>query len=337
MAETPRPARLWYQSFVHPIEQAPYIGKLQGQLDAVAAPGIKFEVRGLDPPDHLFHPLTEFRCAAQTIRNALEAERAGYDAFVIGHFQEPGLLEIRGAVDIPVIGLGEATLLAALSMGRRLGLVTIDPVFVDWHERQVRAHGLDQRVAGVRALRMDLPGFMRAFTDEAAYAKVRADFVEQVRPLVGAGAEVIIPAGGFADAAVRARMPVRGGRRAHSQWHRGGGQGGGDGARAPPAHRRGGQPARHLCKGVGRMRARIPRRPLVIPPDSPSCPALCRASTSSRRGQDVDGRDKPGGHDVTGTCSAGRCHCASAGAPATSDVQGLVGLSGGSAAKSARV
>ena len=197
MAETPRPARLWYQSFVHPIEQAPYMGRLQGQLDAVAAPGIKFEVHGLDPPDHLFHPLTEFRCAAQTIRNALEAERAGYDAFVIGHFQEPGLLEIRGAVDIPVIGLGEATLLAALSMGRRLGLVTIDPVFVDWHERQVRAHGLEQRVAGVRALRMDLPGFMRAFTDEAAYAKVRSEFVEQVRPLVGAGAEVIIPAGGL--------------------------------------------------------------------------------------------------------------------------------------------
>jgi len=35
------------------------------------------------------------------------------------------LLEIRGAVDIPVVGLGEATLLAALSMGRQLGLVTI--------------------------------------------------------------------------------------------------------------------------------------------------------------------------------------------------------------------
>ena len=191
------PTRIWYQSFVHPIEQAPYIERLQGLLDSVSAPGIKFEVHGLDPPDHLFHPLTEFRCAAQTIRNALEAERAGHDAFVIGHFQEPGLLEIRGAVDIPVIGLGEATMLAALSMGGRLGLVTIDPCFVDWHQRQVRAHGLGERVAGVRALRMDLPGFMRAFTDEASYAKVRADFIEQVRPLVQAGAEVIIPAGGL--------------------------------------------------------------------------------------------------------------------------------------------
>jgi Asp/Glu/hydantoin racemase len=197
MAESTRPARLWYQSFVHPVEQAPYIKRLQAALDAAASPAIRFEVHGLDPPDHLFHPLTEFRCAAQAIRNALEAERAGYDGIVIGHFQEPGLLEIRGAVDIPVIGLGEANLLAALSMGGRLGLVTIDPVFIDWHERQVKAYGLDQRVAGVRAIHVDLPGFMRAFTDEASYAQVRAAFVEQVRPLVAEGAEVIIPAGGL--------------------------------------------------------------------------------------------------------------------------------------------
>jgi hypothetical protein len=44
---------------------------------------------------------------------------------------------------------------------------------------------------------MDLPGFMRAFTDEASYTRVRADFIEQVRPLVAQGAEVIIPAGGL--------------------------------------------------------------------------------------------------------------------------------------------
>jgi allantoin racemase len=123
MAEPVSRARFWYQSFVHPIDQAPYIERLQSMLDTVAGPNCSFEVHGLDPPDHLFHPLTEFRCAAQAIRNAFEAERGGYDALVIGHFQEPGLLEIRGAVDFPVIGLGEVTMLAALSMGRKLGLV----------------------------------------------------------------------------------------------------------------------------------------------------------------------------------------------------------------------
>jgi allantoin racemase len=197
MIEPSRPARIWYQSFVHPTEQAPYIERLQAFLDKAAAPAVRFEVHGLDPPDRHFHPLTEFRCAAQSIRNAIESERAGYDAFVIGHFQEPGLLEIRGALDIPVVGLGEASLLTALSMGGRLGLVTIDPCFIDWHERQVRAHCFDRRVAGVRAVHMDLPSFMRAFTDEDTYARVRADFIEQVRPLVAAGAEVILPAGGL--------------------------------------------------------------------------------------------------------------------------------------------
>ncbi len=56
--------RIWYQSFVHPVEQAPYIERLQAQLDASASPGVRFEVHGLDPPDHFFHPLTEFRCSA---------------------------------------------------------------------------------------------------------------------------------------------------------------------------------------------------------------------------------------------------------------------------------
>ena len=193
-----RPGRgkIWYQSFVHPVEQAPYIDRLQGMLNEVAAHS-RFEVHGLDPPDHSFHPLTEFRCASQVIGNALKAEKEGYDAFVLGHFQEPGLLEIRGAVDIPVIGLGEANMLAALTLGQSFGLVTIDPIFIPWHERQVRSAGLTDRYAGTRALKMNLPSFMQAFTDKQAYAGVRADFVKQVSPLIQAGAEVIVPAGGL--------------------------------------------------------------------------------------------------------------------------------------------
>ena len=189
--------RVWYQSFVDPAEQAPYIDRLRDRLRTLASPGITVEVHGISPPDRYFHPITEFRCAQQTIHAALEAERAGYDAFVIGHFQEPGLTECRGAVDIPVIGLGEATMLFACSIGRRIGLVTIDPVFIPWHEEQVIRHGLSQRIGGVAAIKADLPRFMRAFTDAGEYAAVRADFVQQVRPLLDRGCDVLIPAGGL--------------------------------------------------------------------------------------------------------------------------------------------
>jgi Asp/Glu/hydantoin racemase len=199
--------RIWYQSFVDPAEQAPYIDRLRARLQALAAPGIEIDLHGMTPPDRHFHPLTEFRCAQATIQAALRAETEGCAAFIIGHFQEPGLTECRGAVDIPVIGLGEATMLFACSLARRIGLVTIDPIFVPWHEEQIARHGLDRRVIGVTAIRADLPRFMRAFTDEDEHRSVLADFAAQVRPLIARGAELLIPAGGLPMLLLSQRQP----------------------------------------------------------------------------------------------------------------------------------
>lgn len=188
--------RIWYQSFTDPVAQAPYMDRLRARLAALAAPGTTVEVHGLSPPLRHFHAVSEFRCAALCLRNALRAEAEGYDAFVLGHFQEPALTELRGAVDIPVVSLGEACLLQACTMGRTVGLVTVDPVFIPWHEEQIRRHGLEHRVPGVTAITADLPRFTRAFGDAAEYAAVRADFIAQVKPLVARGTEVLIPAGG---------------------------------------------------------------------------------------------------------------------------------------------
>jgi allantoin racemase len=190
-------ARIWYQSFVDPQEQQPYIRRLQERLTAYAAPGVTFEVHGISPPDRYLSPLTEFRCAAQVIRHALQAQQQGYDAFVIGHFQEPGLLECRCAVDLPVVGLGETTMLQACMLGRTFGLVTINPVFIPWHRDQIARLGLDRRAAGVRAVDTQVATYTRAFEDEQAYQQVKEVFAREAQALVEAGAEVIIPAGGL--------------------------------------------------------------------------------------------------------------------------------------------
>ncbi len=190
-------ARIWYQSFVDPVAQEPYIRRLQGRLDEYAAPGVRYAVHGMSPPDRYLSPLTEFRCAARAIRNAIKAEAEGYDTFVIGHFQEPGLIECRAAVDIPVIGLGEATMLHACTVGRTFGLITINPVFIPWHRDQIIRLGLQQRSAGVRALDTEVATYVRAFEDDAAYEDVKAAFARNARRLIDDGAEVIIPAGGL--------------------------------------------------------------------------------------------------------------------------------------------
>lgn len=192
-----RSARICYQSFVDPHEQQPYMQRLQEALNAYATPHVRFEVHGISPPDRYLSPLTEFRCAEQAIRNGIRAQEQGYDAFVIGHFQEPGLIECRAALDIPVIGLGEATMLQACMLGRTFGLVTINPVFIPWHRDQITRLGLGQRAVGVRAIDTQVATYMQAFEDEAVYQKVKEEFCRQVVPLVEQGAEVIIPAGGL--------------------------------------------------------------------------------------------------------------------------------------------
>jgi Asp/Glu/hydantoin racemase len=195
--EALRPARIWYQSFVDPHEQRPYVTRLEQQLASYAGPQIEYVVHGISPPDRYLSSLTEFRCASQAIRNGLEAEKQGYDAYVIGHFQEPGLVECRSSMNIPVIGLGEATMLYASMIGRTFGLVTINPQFIPWHRDQIIRLGLIQRSAGVRAIDTQVETYMQAFEHEQAFQKVKADFSREAGLLVEAGAEVIIPAGGL--------------------------------------------------------------------------------------------------------------------------------------------
>lgn len=192
-----KPVKVWYQSFVDPAQQSAYCGELTRTLESLATDGTTFDVHGISPPDLELHRLTEFRCARQVIRNAVTAQQEGYDAFAIGHFQDGGLYEARGTVDIPVLALGEASMLYACMLGRNMALVTINPVFIPMHEEQIARYGLSRRVVAVKALNTDPAMLVRAFDDQGTFDEVLRQFREQVEPLVSVGAEVIIPAGGL--------------------------------------------------------------------------------------------------------------------------------------------
>ena len=166
-----------------------------------------FDVIGISPPDVDLHRLTEARCASRAIANAIAAERDGADAFAIGHFQDSGLLEARSSVAIPVLGLGETAILHACTLGVRVGLVTIDPYFVPWHVDQVARYGLSERVVGVRAMRgFGVADYVRACADDDAFAAICEAFEDAAEPLLEAGADVLIPAGGL-PSLVLARRP----------------------------------------------------------------------------------------------------------------------------------
>ena len=187
-----------WQSFIDPDQHTDYFALLNAQLNECAAPDTTYEIIGIRPPDIELHRLTEIRCGMRAVANAIKAEHDGCDAFVIGHFQDSGLHEARSAVRIPVLGLGETTMLHACTLGQLIGLVTIDPIFIPWHKEQIARYGLRERVIGVTAMgRLTVPDYVKACSDAQAFERVYEQFRNAAQPLVEAGAEVLIPAGGL--------------------------------------------------------------------------------------------------------------------------------------------
>jgi len=189
--------KIWFQGATDRVHMAPYISKVEAHLKAVLDPEFSGTFNTTTPPATTTHSLTEFRIAGAFVRGAIDAQRQGYDAMAITHFQDAGLAEVKSVADIPVLGLGETTLFHACTLGRKLGLVTINPAFVPWHEDQVIRYGLQSRVIGVRAVNASVSDFIDAFASKEAFDRLYPKWERECRILLDAGADVIVPAGGL--------------------------------------------------------------------------------------------------------------------------------------------
>jgi len=190
-------SKIWFQGATDRVHMAPYIARVEAHLKRILEPDFSATFHTTTPPATTTHAITEYRIGRNLIKNAVEAKRQGYAAMAITHFQDAGLAEVKSVVDIPVLGLGETTLFYACTLGRKLGLVTINPVFIPWHEDQVIRYGLQSRVVGVRAVQATVADFIDAFAAKSAYDALSPKWEKECRVLLDAGADVIVPAGGL--------------------------------------------------------------------------------------------------------------------------------------------
>ncbi|MDW4497177.1 aspartate/glutamate racemase family protein [Sulfitobacter sp. D35] len=81
----------------------------------------------------------------------LEAEAS---AFVVACYSDPGLAALREQSARPVLGIAEASILTAMSLGQRFGIVSILSRSIPRHMRYVGAMGVMDRLAGDRPLEL---------------------------------------------------------------------------------------------------------------------------------------------------------------------------------------
>lgn len=125
----------------------------------------------------------EAQLAGAIVLEMLAARAGDWDAAIIAAFGDPGLRAARELFDRPVMGMTEAAMVSALSLGERFAFVTFTARMIPWYQEQVHIAGLASRFAGtfvpeaamgrVTTLAEDMRGpLTRACHDAARHADV---------------------------------------------------------------------------------------------------------------------------------------------------------------------
>lgn len=134
--------------------------------------------------------------SAQHVINAVRRRLSEQDssrvaAVIVGAIGDPARNELAAELDVPVIGIGQASILAAANSGRRFGMATSTPLLRDSLNELVRQHNKSGQFTGIRFTRSD--PLVLAAAPQQQYEELAA----AVRTCVEEdGAEAIIIAGG---------------------------------------------------------------------------------------------------------------------------------------------
>jgi allantoin racemase len=201
MPSSPTPLKFWHQSMTELAGQGAYSRYLSSHARKILGDEVQVDVRGLRHGSYHGHAPTEalenafvyHRVCDQIIDNALQAEREGYAAFVIGSFSEPYLREIRSAVNITVASVLESSMLVACSLGKKTVAIANAPQIAFMVQAAIEKHGLSSRVLPVLSVDPPLtePEMAVAFDNPAPLVQA---FVRAAENAVRGGADFIVPA-----------------------------------------------------------------------------------------------------------------------------------------------
>ncbi len=125
------------------------------------------------------------------IRQMMRAEEDGCDAVTVLCSGDPGVLEGRTVIGIPVVGPMEAALHLALTYGPRVGIVTVaDTSWSEFERTLVQSYGLSDRLVSIRRMDIDSrSAFTQGFLEPAPVA---AEIHAKARLAVEDGAESVV-------------------------------------------------------------------------------------------------------------------------------------------------
>ena len=172
---------------INPITTDSFNDMTKNYLEKIKSPDVEIEVVNIKDGPSSIETFYDEAFALPGILKTVNEYKTRCDAIVINCFADPGINAARELIDIPVVGPAEASMMIALMLGHKFGVISTFRNTGPWVELQTRNMGIEQRLAG--AVGIDIP-VLELGSDLKKTARY---LVDAARDLIESkGAEVII-------------------------------------------------------------------------------------------------------------------------------------------------
>jgi allantoin racemase len=177
----------------------PLWAKLENEIRLILRPDTQIEFRFMPNSGNFTRSLyAEHLNSVHMIEAAMQAEDEGFDGVFLACWND-ALWEAREVLSIPVASVGEQSMLAALTMGRRFAVVTVSEKTATAIEMDLFSYGLRDRAIHrpVRAIAPESDAGLLSQSIDDPQARFIPRFEEAARSCIADGAEVILVGCGY--------------------------------------------------------------------------------------------------------------------------------------------
>ena len=187
--------KLWCQScggFGKDPVWDPYEKGLKKHAKEVARPDTTIELVGQEftIPAIDTYSASQNICRLQSIKNAIRAEKEGYDAFVMISTVDAGYREIREVVDIPVVFMLENCIHFALLFAPKFAFFTHNSALLNTLSEATKQYGLAENMVEGKYLGLSYSAWPDMFGHPEKYVD---EITQKAKEVIARGAGALIP------------------------------------------------------------------------------------------------------------------------------------------------
>jgi len=186
--------KLWYGKPVPIIKkQVAFTNLLEENINSMVREGTTVDVYWLN--DGYFAPTYSWTRAYNTVEGVkryYEAWKKGYDGVIVGCAHDPGLIEARSIIDIPIAGVFQSAVLLASCLGNKFSVISDHKASKAYQIDRIRQYGLADKLASIRLINVTPTQMAESYASrpeklvevfkEQATRAIKEDYAEALVP-----------------------------------------------------------------------------------------------------------------------------------------------------------